>query len=139
MSKVINLNAYHEDQLRVNSLIGFICTPIPATPENISRNRLLRVQAGLRHLLIDVIPRITDEQHRHEVYLWVDGIYSITCVEEVDAGEGAVMISNVKFNELENRVDLLVISDMRLQVMKSSHLEDLHKDLGVVSSNKVRH
>ncbi|KFB99150.1 hypothetical protein GTGU_04151 [Trabulsiella guamensis ATCC 49490] len=84
MLKEINLDAYYEDQQRVNALIGSSCAPVPATPENISRNRLLRVQSGLRHLLTEVIPRITDEQQRHEVYLWVDGIYSITRFEEVD-------------------------------------------------------
>lgn len=85
MFKEINLDAYYEDQQRVNALIGSTSAPVPTTPENISRNRLLRVQAGLRHLLTEVIPQITDEQHRHEVYLWVNGIYSITRFEEVDA------------------------------------------------------
>ncbi|AOR63225.1 hypothetical protein A7983_08140 [Pectobacterium wasabiae CFBP 3304] len=82
----INLDAYYDDQRRVNALIGSTCAPVPATPENISRNRLLRAQVGLRHLLTEVIPQITDEQQRREVYLWVDGIYAITCFEEVDAG-----------------------------------------------------
>ncbi|MBA0177008.1 hypothetical protein [Pectobacterium carotovorum] len=82
----INLDAYYDDQRRVNALIGSICAPAPATSENISRSRLLRAQVGLRHLLTEVIPQITDEQQRREVYLWVDGIYAITCFEEVDAG-----------------------------------------------------
>ncbi|AYH04137.1 transcriptional regulator [Pectobacterium parmentieri] len=86
MPKEINLDAYYEDQRRVNALIGSICAPVPATPENISRSRLLRAQVGLRHLLTEVILQITDEQQRHEVYLWVDGIYAITCFEELDAG-----------------------------------------------------
>lgn len=85
MLKETDLDAYYEDQQRINALIGSICAPVPATPENISRNRLLRVQSGLRHLLAEVIPLITDERLRHEVYLWVDGIYSITRFEEVDA------------------------------------------------------
>ncbi|MBA0216268.1 hypothetical protein H0248_02580 [Pectobacterium brasiliense] len=85
-AKEINLDAYYDDQWRVNALIGSICAPVPATPENISRSRLLRAQAGLRHLLTEVIPHITDEQQRHEVYLWVDGIYAITCFEEIGAG-----------------------------------------------------
>ncbi|MEQ9834780.1 hypothetical protein [Pectobacterium versatile] len=82
----INLDVYYDDRRRVNALIGSNCAPVPATPENISRNRLLRAQVGLRHLLTEVIPQITDEQQRREVYLWVDGIYAITCFEEVDAG-----------------------------------------------------
>lgn len=84
MPKEINLDAYYEDQRRVNALIGSTCAPVPATPENISRNRLLRVQTGLRHLLTEVIPQITDEQQRREVHLWIDGIYTITCFEAVD-------------------------------------------------------
>ncbi|URG53038.1 transcriptional regulator [Pectobacterium quasiaquaticum] len=86
MSKEINLDAYYDDQRRVNALIGSTCASVPVIPENISRSRLLRAQVGLRHLLTEVIPQITDEQQRHEVYLWVDGIYGITCFEEVDAG-----------------------------------------------------
>ncbi|MDE8753861.1 hypothetical protein PZA22_04970 [Pectobacterium polaris] len=82
----INLDAYYDDQRRVNALIGSICAPVPATSENISRSRLLRAQVGLRHLLTEVIPQITDEQQRREVYLWIDGIYAITCFEEVGAG-----------------------------------------------------
>ncbi|MBA0208192.1 hypothetical protein [Pectobacterium brasiliense] len=82
----INLDVYYDDQRRVNALIGSTCVPVPATPENISRSRLLRAQAGLRHLLTEVIPHITDEQQRREVYLWVDGIYAITCFEEVGVG-----------------------------------------------------
>ncbi|WP_323636270.1 hypothetical protein [Pectobacterium polaris] len=85
-AKEINLDAYYDDQRRVNALIGSICALVPATSENISRNRLLRAQVGLRHLLTEVISQITDEQQRREVYLWVDGIYTITCFEEVDAG-----------------------------------------------------
>lgn len=85
-ARVNNLDAYYEDQRRVNALIGTTDAPVPATPENISHNRLLRAQAGLRHLLLEVIPQITDEQQRREVHLWVDGIYGITCVEEVDTG-----------------------------------------------------
>lgn len=85
MLKVIDLDAYYADHQRVQALIGSTCAPVPATPANISRNRLLRVQTGLRHLLTEVIPQITDEQERQEVYLWVDGILSITRFEEVDA------------------------------------------------------
>ena len=85
MPKEINLDAYYDDQRRVNALIGSTYAPVPAIPENISRSRLLRAQAGLRHLLTEVIPQITDEQQRREVYLWVDGIYDITRLEELDA------------------------------------------------------
>ena len=88
MLKVIDLDAYYADQERVHALIGLASAPVPATPENISRTRLLRVQTGLRHLLTEVIPQITDEQERQEVYLWVDGIFSIARFEEADAGRG---------------------------------------------------
>lgn len=85
MSKNNSLDAYYEDQRRVNALIGPACVPLPTTLENVSRNRLLRVNAGLRYLLIEVIPKITDEQQHREVSLWVNGIYDITRLEEADA------------------------------------------------------
>lgn len=86
MHKEINLDAYYDDQRRVNALIGPTCAPLPTTLENVSRNRLLRANAGLRYLLIEVIPKITDEQQHREVSLWVNGIYDITRLEEADAG-----------------------------------------------------
>ncbi|HBV3455709.1 hypothetical protein FML41_20905 [Klebsiella michiganensis] len=85
MFKEINLDAYYEDQQRVNALIGSTSAPVPTTPENISRNRLLRVQAGLRHILTDVIPFLADPAEREEMYLWVNGVFTITLAEECDA------------------------------------------------------
>ncbi|EMH4927463.1 transcriptional regulator [Serratia ureilytica] len=79
-----SLEAYENDQCRVNALIGSVCAPAPNPPENVSRDRLLRVQKGLRHLLLQVIPQVTDEQQRQEIYLWVDGIFTITQCEECD-------------------------------------------------------
>jgi hypothetical protein len=81
-----SFESYYEDIRRVNALIGNVHAQTPSTADNVARDRLLRVVAGLRHLLVEVIPQIEDERQRYEVYLWVDGIYTITRCEECDAG-----------------------------------------------------
>lgn len=74
-----------EVRTRVNALIGNPDAPTPNTTENVSRDRLLRVQAGLRHVLVEVIPQIDDEQQREEISHWIDGIYTIICCEECES------------------------------------------------------
>lgn len=76
-----------QDYRRVSALLGNQDGLIPNTPENISRDRLLRVNKGLCHLLAEVIPQISDVQQRQEISLWVGGIYFITRCEEFDADE----------------------------------------------------
>lgn len=80
-----NLESYEKDCHRVQAIIGNDNSPDLDTPENISRGRLLRVQAGLHHLLLEVIPKITDEKQRYEVFLLVDGIHDLTRFEQCDA------------------------------------------------------
>ncbi|UIL52546.1 transcriptional regulator [Pantoea agglomerans] len=80
-----NIKSHTEDFKRTQAIIGNEAAPTPNTPENISRDRLLRAQAGLLHLLTVVIPQVTDEKQRREMYLIVDGIHSLTRFEECDA------------------------------------------------------
>lgn len=79
------IKSHTEDFKRTQAIIGNESAPTPNTPENISRDRLLRAQAGLLHLLTEVIPQISDEKQRHEMYLLVDGIHNLTRFEECDA------------------------------------------------------
>lgn len=80
-----NLDSYIADFNRVHAVIGNENRPNPSTPENISRDRLLRAKTGLLHLLTEVTPQITDEKPRLEVYLFVSGIYDLLRLEEADA------------------------------------------------------
>lgn len=80
-----NIDSYMADFNRVQAIIGNESSHNPSTPENLSRDRLLRAQVGLLHLLTEVTPQITDEKQRHEVYLFVCGIYDLTRQESADA------------------------------------------------------
>ena len=86
VSTTINLQAHYDAEDRINAVIGNPNAPTPNTTENLSRDRLMRVSAGLLHMLDEVIPRITDAQQRQEVYLWVDGMYTITQCEACISG-----------------------------------------------------
>lgn len=70
---------------RAQAIIGNEGAPVPGTPSNISRDRLLRAQAGLLHLLTDIIPQIADEAQRHKIYALVDGIHNLARFEQCDA------------------------------------------------------
>lgn len=80
-----DLMNYYQNQSRIDALIGNPSAPALNTSENVSRDRLLRVQKGLGHLLFEVISQIQDEQQRLEIYQWVDALYTITCCEAIDA------------------------------------------------------
>ncbi|HCW97862.1 MAG TPA: transcriptional regulator [Pantoea sp.] len=80
-----NLSSYEDNVRRVLAVVGCESAPVNATPENISRDRLLRAQAGLCHLLTDIIPNTSSERLREEIYLWVSEIHSLTRAEECDA------------------------------------------------------
>ncbi|RRW66986.1 transcriptional regulator [Pantoea dispersa] len=80
-----NLSSYKDNVRRVLAVVGRESAPFPATPENISRDRLLRAQAGLCHLLTEVIPNTSPELLREEVYCWVEEIHNLTRYEECDA------------------------------------------------------
>lgn len=82
MNDLAKAKANHE---RINTVIGRTEPVEPNTALNCSRDRLLRVQAGLRHLLTNIVPGIANPADREEVFLWVDGIFTITQAEECAA------------------------------------------------------
>ncbi|WP_407221024.1 ash family protein [Enterobacter sp. CPE_E1214] len=53
--------------------------------ENVSRARLLRVRAGLCHVLTEIMPGITASAERDELYAWLFEIHSVTRAEECQA------------------------------------------------------
>ncbi|MBK0001431.1 hypothetical protein [Erwinia sp. S38] len=54
----------------------------PSTPENLSRDRLMRIRAGVQHLLIKVVPTLESSPVRQEVYLWLDEMLTILSAEQ---------------------------------------------------------
>lgn len=80
-----DLKLHAENFSRTQAIIGNEHTPAHNTPENRSRERLLRAQAGLLHLLTEVIPQISDAKQRDEVYLLVEGVHDLTRFEQCDA------------------------------------------------------
>ena len=80
-----DLSSYKDNVRRVLAVVGSESAPVPATPENLSRSRLLRAQAGLCHLLTEVIPNTPPERLREAVYFWVDEIHNLTRFEEAAA------------------------------------------------------
>ena len=81
-----SLDSYNDAMERINAIIGSINNPA----ENLSRDRLLRVQKGLHHLLTEVIPAIEDEQLRVEISYWVNCLHDITRCEECDSKQEAI-------------------------------------------------
>lgn len=73
---------HFSDIERIQAVIGRTAMIFPVTPENTSRDRLMRVKAGIHHLLTEVVPTIDNQKDRQEVYAWLDGIYSILRMEE---------------------------------------------------------
>ncbi|STY91652.1 transcriptional regulator [Leclercia adecarboxylata] len=82
MNDLIKAKADHD---RINAVLGRNEAVKPDTELNVSRDRLLRAQAGLRHILTDVIPFLADPAEREEMYLWVNGVFTITLAEECGA------------------------------------------------------
>ena len=81
-AKINPLEQHFSDYERIQAVIGRPQIILPATPDNQSCDRLLRVKAGIHHLLTEVLPGIENQQDRQEVYMWLDGIYSILRIEE---------------------------------------------------------
>ncbi|MGY0151623.1 hypothetical protein ACVQKW_12810 [Edwardsiella tarda] len=52
------------------------------------RERLMRAKAGLYHFMTAGLLLITDSGERNSVYLWVDGIYTLTRIEEFEMSNG---------------------------------------------------
>ncbi|EKY0662446.1 TPA: hypothetical protein ACT2TS_002463 [Citrobacter braakii] len=70
---------------RIRAALGCDEITEPHTPENVSRARLLRVRAGLCHVLTEIMPGITASAERDELYAWLFEIHSIARVEESQA------------------------------------------------------
>lgn len=84
------MNIAQRDRIleRVNQVIGRTESIVPNTPESNSHDRLLRISAGLLHLLNEVLPGIANTTERDgidEIAVWVDAMYSITMIEALDA------------------------------------------------------
>ncbi|HAT2608031.1 TPA: transcriptional regulator [Kluyvera intermedia] len=80
-----NFDKFEASRIRLNQIIGNELPVFPDTSANVSRDRLLRVKAGLLHLLTEVIPGLSDSAERDEIYLWVDGIHTIIQCEESES------------------------------------------------------
>lgn len=80
--KVNPVEQHFSDYERIQAVIGRQQMILPVSPENSSCDRLMRVKAGVHHLLTEVVPGIENQQDRQEVYAWLDGIYSILRIEE---------------------------------------------------------
>lgn len=52
------------------------------------RERLMQAKAGLYHFMTAGLLLITDRGERNSVYLWVDGIYTLTRIEELEMVNG---------------------------------------------------
>jgi len=76
-----------KDCERVQAVIGQTPAILPHTQGNISRERLMRAKAGILHLLTNVLPTIEDRNGAQELHRWLDGIYTVLQLEEVDALE----------------------------------------------------
>ncbi|MCH6141621.1 hypothetical protein ACN47H_23845 [Klebsiella quasipneumoniae] len=77
------MNIAQRDRIleRVNQVIGRKESVVPNTPECNSHDRLLRISAGLLHLLNEVLPGIANTAERDEIAVWVDVMYCITLIE----------------------------------------------------------
>lgn len=73
------------DYDRVDAVIGRADPVEPDTAYNRSRDRLLRARTGLLHIVNNVIPGISNAAEREEMHLWVNGILTLTAIEECEA------------------------------------------------------
>lgn len=73
---------YKNDADRVQRLLGRPEMIFPNTPNNVSRDRLMRIRAGVQHLLNEVVPSLETPAEQQEIYLWLEGIWSILRIEE---------------------------------------------------------
>lgn len=79
-----DLDIYYADAKRVDVVLRRQEMIMPYTTENVSCDRLMRVKAGVHHLLMNVIPVMENKNDQRELYLWLEGILSILRFEEVD-------------------------------------------------------
>ncbi|WP_370550266.1 hypothetical protein NMD65_16655 [Edwardsiella tarda] len=52
------------------------------------RERMMRVKAELYHFMTEGLLLIADGDEQDLVYLWVDGIYTLTRIEEFEMANG---------------------------------------------------
>ena len=71
--------------VRIRAALGCDEITEPHTPENVSRSRLLRVRAGLCHVMTEIMMGIPSSPERDELYAWLFEIHSIARVEESQA------------------------------------------------------
>lgn len=74
-------------QAHVQQLIGRVEPVSPDTPHNRTRDRLLRAGAGLRHVITELLPALPNSPERDELALWLDGIYTLAQIEELESNE----------------------------------------------------
>lgn len=80
-----NLSKAKVDHDRVNKIMGRDSAVVPNTTINRSRDRLIRAQTGLLYLLENVIPNLADPVEQEEIFLWVNGVFTITQIEECES------------------------------------------------------
>lgn len=111
----------------VNQVIGRKESVVPNTPENNSHDRLLRISAGLLHLLNEVLPGMANTAERDEIAVWVDAMYSITMIEALDAKPPTPITVPALRNEIPvptgNDAATTVRYAAELQVLWELHLD----------------
>lgn len=85
-----DIDQYKADRERVARVLSRQEMILPNTPENISRDRLMRIRAGVQHLLNEVVPALANPAEQQEVYLWLEGIWSILQIEQCCATQEAI-------------------------------------------------
>ncbi|MBM7342726.1 hypothetical protein [Pantoea coffeiphila] len=85
-----DIDQHKADRERVARVLSRPEMILPNTPENVSRDRLMRIRAGVQHLLNEVVPALENPSEQQEVYLWVEGIWSILRIEQCCAIQEAI-------------------------------------------------
>ncbi|MCK0998198.1 hypothetical protein [Klebsiella pneumoniae] len=118
----------------VNQVIGRKESVVPNTPENNSHDRLLRISAGLLHLLNEVLPDMANTAERDEIAVWVDAMYSITMIEALDAKS----LPPTTVPDLRSEMPVPTGGDAATTVRYAAELQelwDLHLDARLRAAN----
>lgn len=118
----------------VNQVIGRKESVVPNTPENNSHDRLLRISAGLLHLLNEVLPGMANTAERDEIAVWVDAMHSITMIEALDAKS----LRPTTVPGLRNEVPVPTGGDAATTVRYAAELQELwelHLDARLRAAN----
>lgn len=133
------MNIAQRDRIleRVTQVIGRTESIVPNTPESNSHDRLLRISAGLLHLLNEVLPGIANTTERDEIdeiAVWVDAMYSITMIEALDAKS----LRPTTVPGLRNEVPVPTGGDAATTVRYAAELQELwelHLDARLRAAN----